>query len=732
MSAERERRARRLRQIMDDEGPAIYANVTEFNEGRYETVAELDDYQDLRDEVRSIKEDAIARLPELIDQLTEAIESQGGHVYIADDQEEAQTYIQQIATDHDAETMVKSKSVTSEEIEMNEAVEEAGVDIWETDLGDFVIQIAEEEPSHLVGPALHWTRDEIADLFNEHFDPDEPLETAEELTMFAREFLGERMKEADIGMTGANFLTADTGTAAVITSEGNARKVVQGTDVHIAVTGIEKVLPTFDDLAPFLQLLARSTTGQDMTAYVNLFTPSNQSPTFGDGSLSESDDDREFHLVLIDNGRMEMREDEHLRETLYCIRCGACHNVCANFQQVGGHAWGGETYTGGIGAGWEAGVHGLQSASEFNDLCTGCNRCTTACPVKIDIPWINDVVRDRLNHEGEESDFDFLVEGLVPDEEPGTLDIQKRLFGNFDVLGKLGSTFAPLSNWATDLGPVRTVMEETVGVDKRRKMPTFSRETFVDWFESRGGTTVTDPDREVVLYPDMYTNYMVVERGKATVRALEALGVAVRLSEPVDSGRPSLSQGMIETATKKARNTYHELVQYIDDGLDVVVIEPTDAAMFQQDYENLLDESSFERLAEHSFEIMEYIDRLSEAGVDITTLQGPTGTDEIAYHSNCQQRSIGLEPETLSVLETLGYDVAQTDVECCGMAGSFGYKEQYYEVSMEVGEVVEGQLTSQEMRNREVFASGMSCHSQIDSLLERTPRHPIELIAPAR
>lgn len=394
MSVEnRKRKARHIRHLLDTEGDSVHENTQVFNEGRYESTADLDDYEALKDEAREIKEDAIERLPELIDEVTEAIEDNGGTVYIADDAADANRYISDVV---DGRNVVKSKSMTSEELEVNDALEASGADVWETDLAEFVLQIADEAPSHIVAPAIHKSREEIAALFNEVFEPDEPLETAEELTRFARGYLGEKILDAEVGMTGANFVTADTGTLALVTSEGNARKCVQSTDTHVAVAGVEKVVPSVEDLQPFVELIGRSGTGQDITSYLSLFTPPGDSPTFGETEL-ESGDDREFHLVLIDNGRMEMREDDQLRETLYCIRCSACANSCANFQHVGGHAFGGETYSGGIATGWEAGVHGQDSAAEFNDLCTGCSRCVNQCPVKIDIPWINTVVRDRIN-----------------------------------------------------------------------------------------------------------------------------------------------------------------------------------------------------------------------------------------------------------------------------------------------------------------------------------------------
>jgi iron-sulfur cluster protein len=730
-------RAAEIRRLMATEGPAIEENTTGFNRKRKEAVAGLEQYEDLRDEARAIKEDAIERLPDLVDDLRDAVEDNGGQLYLADDAADANRYIGEVCADADADRVVKSKSMTTEELDVNDALAADGIEVVETDLGEWVVQVAEETPSHLIAPAIHRSRESIAALFNERFDPEDPLETADELTTFARERLGERIRDADVGMTGANFVTADSGTMALVTSEGNARKCAVTPDTHVAVAGVEKVIPTVEDLSPFLELLARSGTGQDMTAYVSLLTPPVDSPTldFDDDEtpLSERDSDRDFHLVLVDNGRMAMREDDQLRETLYCIRCSACSNSCANFQHVGGHAFGGETYSGGIGTGWEAGIEGLDSAASFNDLCTGCSRCVDGCPTKIDIPWINTVVRDRINRDADPADFDPLVEGLTPDAEPGGLALDRRLFGNFETLAKLGSATAPVSNWLADAAPVRWALERVAGVDRRRDLPTFSRETLVEWFAARGESTVTDSDREAVLYPDVYTNHVQVERGKAAVRALEALGVDVRVPAVRSSGRAPLSQGMVATAEEHAHDVYAALAEHVDAGRDVVVVEPSDLAMFEREYERFLPEQSAERLREHSHEVMAYVSGLLENGTDAGTGALRAGDGEaVAYHAHCQQRTLGLEAPTVSVLADLGYDVVTSDVECCGMAGSFGYKETYYELSVAVGEDLAAQFTAPATRERTVVASGTSCLEQLDALLRRRPRHPVELVAPGR
>ncbi len=786
----RSQQADRIRHLLETEGEAIHAQASASNERRGAVYAATDDIEELRTEARAIKEDAIDRLPDLIETVHEAVEANGGTVYVADDAADANAYVADVVEGEAASSVdagaaaaepsvVKSKSMTTEEIDLNDALEAEGIDVTETDLGEWVLQVADDTPSHIVGPAMHLDRAEIADLFNERFDPDEPFETAEELTRFARDHLGEIITDADVGITGANFVVADSGTIALVTNEGNARKCAVTPDTHVAVAGVEKLIPTLSDLEPFVDIIAKSATGQPISQYVTMLSPPTDSPTLefdspdepitGDGEGADAadgtgtadgtgDPDRDFHLVLLDNGRMDMREDDGLRETLYCIRCGACSNSCANFQSVGGHGFGGETYSGGIATGWEAGVHGQESAAEFNDLCTGCTNCVDACPVKIDIPWINTVVRDRVNRSGEPDSYEFLVDGLTPDEEPGGLDPGKRFFGNIGTVAKAASATAPVSNWLADAGPVRAALERTIGIDRRRDLPTFQRESLVDWFEKRGGFATSkkraaeprvqrggeaassrrasqaathgdgvDLDREVVLYPDVYTNYVDVERGKAAVRALESLGVPVRVPDLPESGRAALSQGMIATADEQASKLYAALAEDLDAGRDVVVVEPSDLAAMHREYERLLPENAVERLRGNSYEICEYVYGLLENGADPSALSTGDGAEPVAYHSHCQQRTLDLEAPTVAVLERCGYAPETSDAECCGMAGSFGYKREYYELSVDVGERLATQVEDAET----VVASGTSCGDQLEALLERDVPHPIELLAPA-
>ncbi|GAB6877815.1 LUD domain-containing protein [Halorubrum gandharaense] len=743
-------RAGRIRELLATEGDAVADATRGFNAGRYESTAELDDYEELKAEARAIKEDAIERLPSLIDEVRDAVEANGGTVYVAEDAADANDYIRNVVDEREGERVVKSKSMTTEELDLNEALAGDGVEVVETDLGEWVLQVADETPSHIVAPAIHRSRESIAALFNERFDPDEPLETAEELTRFARERLGDLIEDADVGVTGANFIAADSGTLTLVTSEGNARKTVTATDTHVAVAGVEKLVPTQGDVAPFVELIGRSGTGQDVTAYISTLTPPVDSPVpeFSDDEApvaARDADDREFHLVLVDNGRTEMREDPELRETLYCIRCSACANACGNFQAVGGHAFGGETYSGGIATGWEAGVEGLDVAAEFNDLCTGCSRCVPACPVGIDIPWLNTVVRDRINRgETDPGSLEWAYDELVPDSvteraapddsgEPAGLDRTKRLVGNFATLAKWGSRTAPISNHLAKTGPLRAVMERTLGIDRRRDLPEFASESLVEWFDRRGGAQVsaTEATREAVLYPDTATNYVHVGRGKAAVRALEALDVRVTVPDLPPSGRPPLSQGMIATAESRAHDLYGAVAEHLDAERDLVVVEPSDLAMFRGEYERFLAERSAERLADGSYDLMEYLFGLLENGGDPDALAAPAGIDAregVAYHPHCQARTLGVGEHATAVLERLGYDVRVSETECCGMAGSFGYKADYYELSMAVGEPLQEQFGD---TDRTLVATGTSCGEQLDALLDAPARHPVELVAPS-
>jgi len=741
---------RAIRMALDIESPTIRRNTQLFNWNRYRSVAEFPDYDALKDRTRRIKERSIESLPELVQTLKSSVRSHGGHVFVASTAEDACRYILDVCRWRAAKLVVKGKSITSEEIRLNPILEADGIEVVESDLAEFILQLADEQPSHFLAPALHYSRERITALFKRKFKTDLPLDTGEALTRFTREKLRDKFLYADVGITGANLIAADTGTLMLVESEGNIRMASFLPPVHIAIAGIEKIIPTRQEMAPFLDLLSASAGSHKMSVYTSFLSPPLTDPAFA--LPGKPIKPREFHLVLIDNGRMSMRDDPVFRETLYCIRCSACLNSCANFQTVGGHAFGGETYSGGIGGSWEAGTSKLENA-RFAELCTGCTRCVNQCPVRIDIPWLNENLGARLNRKEEGSALGSVIAsftGAAADDR--STPVSKMFFGNYHYFAKWGTRFAGIANAIAGGGkrPVadadttesekvsttRDLMERWLGVDHRRALPAFPQQTLVQAARRLEAPSSKGRETKVVVFADVYTNYGMAKRGVATIEVLRALGADVVVSESVPEGRAALSQGMIATAKEHARRATMELDRHVSDGRDIVVVEPSSLSMFRRDLAHLLDSKErFERFRSRAFEAVEYVvlilaksGRKAEEFFDIT--KSKVGY-RLFFHAHCHQKTIGGAEDTVGLLREIGFDVATSSVECCGMAGSFGYKKEFYELSMAVGADLFTQVV-QEDRNggaRQLIASGTSCTEQLHAGFERTVLHPIELLA---
>src|SRR5271167_2136331 len=436
--------AEALRMTLDVQSEAIRHNTQTFNRNRYTAVARIADYDAMKDRARAIKEKAIANLPALLQQLEASVVANGGRFFLAKTAADANRYILDVLQRHQVKLVVKGKSITSEEIRLNHSLEAVGIKVAESDLAEFILQVADEQPSHIIAPALHYSRERITALFKRKFQTNLPLDTGEELTVFAREKLRQQFIAADAGISGANLIAADSGSLMLVESEGNIRMTMILPPLHIAIAGIEKVVPSRTDFGTFIELLPRSGTGQPLTSYVSILHPPLKAPPFV--APGKQPKPREFHLVLIDNGRGRMRDDAVLHEALYCIRCSACLNSCANFETVGGHAFGGETYSGGIGGSWEAGTGTLMNA-RFSELCTGCSRCVTQCPVRIDIPWLNENLRQRMNFDqpssAAKSAFGAMT-GSAPEDRVAPL--QKQFFANYHVMAAGATRFPSLSN----------------------------------------------------------------------------------------------------------------------------------------------------------------------------------------------------------------------------------------------------------------------------------------------
>jgi L-lactate dehydrogenase complex protein LldF len=329
----------------------------------------------LRDRARAIKDETLAHLDRYIEQLADAVSAHGGHVYFAADGAEANEIVARIARDRAVTKIVKSKSMVTEEIHLNRHLEELGIEVTETDFGEFIIQLAGERPSHLVGPALHKTAEEMAELLNRKVNANVTRDP-HQMAQFARGLLREKFFHAEMGISGGNFLVAETGTLVIISNEGNARLTTSVPRIHVALVGIEKLIPRLADLPIFLKVLARAATGQKMSIYSSMIT--------GPRRPGETDGPEEFHLVLLDNGRSKILGGP-MRESLFCIRCGACLNICPVYRKVGGHAYGG-TYSGPIGAVITPLFDGLKENYHQPHASSLCGACQAACPVKIQIP----------------------------------------------------------------------------------------------------------------------------------------------------------------------------------------------------------------------------------------------------------------------------------------------------------------------------------------------------------
>lgn len=421
----------------------------------------------LRDKARAIKDETLAHLDEHILTLEQSIKARGGHVHFADDGADAIAIVKQIIRDRGVQRIVKSKSMVTEEIHLNRHLEETGLEVTETDFGEFIIQVAGERPSHLVGPALHKTAEEMRDVLSETFHV--PLtKEPHVMAQFARGYLREKFAQADMGITGGNFLVAETGTVVLISNEGNARLTTSVPRIMVSIVGIEKVIPKLSDLPIFLKVLARAATGQKLSIYTSMIT--------GPRRPGEADGPEEFHLVLLDNGRSRILGSP-MRESLFCIRCGACLNICPVYRKIGGHAYGG-TYSGPIGAVITPLFDGLKENYHQPHASSLCGACQAACPVKIQIPEL--LIRNRAAQHDEH---------VAPRGEELIYRLWSRMMRSPKLYGLMTRTAARVLPWFAEKGWLRRLPGPLAGWTKCRDFPAPAPRSFRDrWTELQNET----------------------------------------------------------------------------------------------------------------------------------------------------------------------------------------------------------------------------------------------------
>ncbi len=442
---------------------ALDRSTNNADSRRRQVMAELGDEHAyaLRQQGRAAKLRALHDLPELLEQVESKVTANGGHVLWAADADEANRQIVDICLKHNLKRGVKSKSMATEEIGLLPALEANGIKMVETDLGEYIIQLAGDHPSHIVMPMMHMTKEQVRELFMDKLDMPYSNEAAA-MTAHARKILREEFLQADFGMSGGNMMIAETGTVLIVTNEGNGRLSTGLPRVHIAVVGIEKVVPTWEDVGCLVQLLPRSATGQRMTVYVNTFS--------GPARPGEPDGPEEFYLILLDNGRSEIYASEYA-ESLACIRCGSCANVCPVYRNVGGHSYG-SVYNGPIGAIVTPLLKGKKNAQHLPFASSLCNACKEACPVDIDIPSM----LLRLRHDLE-SEQDAIWR----------LGIKAWNFGNthpllFELGGKAASVATRALTEVTGKDHLEALPYPLNGWTAYRDFPLFAPHSFREWW----------------------------------------------------------------------------------------------------------------------------------------------------------------------------------------------------------------------------------------------------------
>ncbi|HTA92072.1 MAG TPA: LutB/LldF family L-lactate oxidation iron-sulfur protein [Polyangiaceae bacterium] len=395
---------------------AVRITVERLRNGRDQSTAALGDWEEWRERGRLVRTHVVQYLDYYLAEFSKNLEQRGGHVHFARDAAEARQIVLGIARQAEATLAVKSKSMVSEEIRVNHELEHAGIECVETDLGEWIIQLADEAPSHLIIPAIHKNRHQVKALFEGVGARDLTSET-DVLAGFARRRLRERFLAADLGISGCNFAIADSGSIALFTNEGNGRMVTTLPKTHVVIMGMERILPTLADLELMANLLPRSATGQKLTTYLNLVT--------GPRLSNETDGARDMHVVILDNGRSRQLGDPEFQDVLNCIRCGACLNVCPVYRQIGGHAYG-SVYSGPIGAVLTPRLAEDEQTRELADASSLCGACFEACPVKIPL-------------------HDMLVHQRRRNAEARGCDLQSRAFQVFGWLFSSPRAFGALS-----------------------------------------------------------------------------------------------------------------------------------------------------------------------------------------------------------------------------------------------------------------------------------------------
>ncbi|WP_298270866.1 L-lactate dehydrogenase (quinone) large subunit LdhH [Geobacter sp.] len=618
------------------------------------------DFEELRGRISTFKQEGLRNLPELVARFTTSAERAGAAVHLCTTPEEANRTIHGIITSRGADFLVKSKAMTSEEIELNHYLEERGVRCLETDLGEWIIQLAGERPSHMVMPAIHKNREDVAELFSRATGRECPPDIPQ-LVQVARETLRSGFLAGQVGLSGANVAMADSGAIGIVTNEGNGRLVTTLPRTHIALIGVEKIVPSLKEALDVINILPKNATGQKITSYVSFI----KGPTGGDG--------RELHIVLLDNGRLRLAADPDFSEALKCVKCGACANVCPIYEIVGGHVFG-HIYVGGIGLVLTPFFHGFDKAEEILKLCIGCKKCNEVCASRIDIEGLIVDLRDKIRKPAGQK---FLF---------GTLMKNRKLFH-----ATLRAAYLAQKPFQSEGGRIRHLPLILNRETANRSLPPIAERPFRDLALDKSESRVPSPEsrEKVLFYSGCLADFVYPEMCMDTVASLEALGYEVSFPQKQTCcGIPARYSGEMEVARDLARINTDVLLEPEADY--VVTICPTCTMSLRHDFPKLLSADPLwrekaERLAAKTFNFSELAARKSGArGAGLGAGKGERIS--VTYHDACHlKRGCGVYEEPRRVLtELVGVEIREmADCDkCCGFGGSYSIK--YPEISREV------------------------------------------------
>ena len=634
---------------------AMDAFATAYRTNRVNAFADMNE-RELIGKIADAKDQAITHLSELYAEFKANAEKAGVKVHLAKTAAEANEIIARIAREENCKKIVKSKSMTAEETLLNHHLEADGIEVTETDLGEWIIQLRHEGPSHMVMPAIHLSRDQVADLFTDVTKKQQSNEI-EKLVKVARRELRAKYIEADMGISGANFAVAETGGIGIVTNEGNARLVTTLPRVHVALCGLDKLTPKLHDALRVIKALPRNATGQAITSYVTWITGANECTTC-------ADDKKVHHIVFLDNGRAAMAEDPDFKQVLRCVRCGACANVCPVYRLVGGHKMG-HVYIGAIGLLLTYFFHGRDKAKNLVQNCINCGACKEVCAAGIDLPRLIKEVHARIqDEEGHPLPSQLLSKVLR----------SRKLFHTLLRTAKMGQK--PMVNSST--GYLRHLPMAFFKEQNFRALPPIAKKPFRDEWEKIKPTPKAAKYR-VALFSGCVQDFVYPEQLKAAVKVMD--NGSVDMDFPMEQsccGLPVVMMG----ETEAARDVAAQNVTAIDPGKYdyVVTMCASCASHLKHAYPKILEDEP--RMADKARRFSEKVIDFSSfvhdvLGLDESDFSSVSVHTKTAYHAPCHLcRGLGVTEAPRDLLKKSGMDYVEAVEEdvCCGFGGTFSMK----------------------------------------------------------